>query len=87
MPASACKERIIGGLNGMRGCSRLVREPRCCEKYRQARRGTQVMVFPCQVPQRRMAIFSAQPEGTGQFLRGTSLLDSLFGRPNFASRA
>src|SRR5690606_3762528 len=43
-------------------------EPRCCDKYRQARRGTQVMAFPCQVLQRRMAIFAAQPFGPGLFL-------------------
>ncbi|AJE19924.1 Hypothetical protein Achr_4180 [Azotobacter chroococcum NCIMB 8003] len=32
------------------------------------------MAFPCQVPQRRMAPFAAQPAGTGLFLRGASLL-------------
>ncbi|MFB8829711.1 SLC13 family permease [Azotobacter sp. CWF10] len=51
-----------------------LREPRCCAKWRQARRGTQGMAFPCQVPQRRMAPFAAQPAGTGLFLRGASLL-------------
>ncbi|TBW01479.1 hypothetical protein E0E52_20330 [Azotobacter chroococcum] len=37
------------------------------------------MAFPCQVPQRRMAPFAAQPEGTGLFLRDVSLLDGSFG--------
>ncbi|PWU31840.1 hypothetical protein DK254_05095 [Pseudomonas sp. RW407] len=30
------------------------------------------MVAPCQVPQRRMATFSAQPEGTGLFRRAAA---------------
>ncbi|PTU76711.1 hypothetical protein DBO86_23715 [Pseudomonas indoloxydans] len=70
-----------------RVCPPFRREPRCCAKWRQARRGTQGMVVPCQVPQRRMAPFAAQPEGPGQFLRGALLLDGSFGAPNFASRA
>ncbi|PIA66214.1 hypothetical protein CDO35_20285 [Pseudomonas sediminis] len=47
---------------------------RCCAKWRQARRRTQVMVSPCLVLQRRMAPFVAQPVGTGLFCRSASLL-------------
>ncbi|NTY18159.1 hypothetical protein FCN13_06300 [Pseudomonas sp. UMC631] len=57
-----------------RGLKMFDHEPRCCVKWRQVRRGTPGMVPPCQVPQRRMAPFAAQPEGTGLFLCGTSLL-------------
>ncbi|TKD43559.1 hypothetical protein FCG41_08550 [Azotobacter chroococcum] len=46
------------------------REPRCRAKCRQARRGS----FPCQDPQRRMAAFAAQPEGTGSVWRSTASL-------------
>ncbi|HBX54172.1 MAG TPA: hypothetical protein DEH10_01975 [Pseudomonas sp.] len=54
-------------LFGKRVCSRFIREPRCSAKSRQVRRGTPGMVFPCQVPQRRMARFFAQPGGPGLF--------------------
>ncbi len=57
-----------------RVCFPFHREPRCCVKWRQARRGTQVMALPCQVPQRRMAPFDAQPFGPGLFLRDAALL-------------
>ncbi|WP_312713731.1 hypothetical protein, partial [Stutzerimonas nitrititolerans] len=30
--------------------------------------------FPCQVPQRRMALFAAQPFGPGLFLRDAAFL-------------
>ncbi|MBK3879517.1 hypothetical protein GFK97_01975 [Pseudomonas stutzeri] len=65
----------------------LRREPRCLGKWRRARRGTQVMVFPCQVPQRRMAPFAAQPEGPGLFLRGAALFVAHLERPNFSPHA
>ena len=36
--------------------------------------GRKAGLFPCQVPQQRMAQFAAQPAGTGPFLHGSSLL-------------
>ncbi|TBU88659.1 hypothetical protein DNK34_20685 [Pseudomonas dryadis] len=45
------------------------------------------MVFPCQVLQRRMARFPAQPVGPGPFCRDTAFLAGSFGQPNFAARA
>src|SRR5690606_9295514 len=42
---------------------------------------------PCQVPQRRMALFAAQPEGPGLFLREAAFLVAYLERPNFAPRA
>ncbi|RJG12470.1 hypothetical protein D3879_04045 [Pseudomonas cavernicola] len=48
--------------------------PRCRSKTRQARRGTQAMAFPRQVPQHRLAGFAAQPEGTVLSCRRTALL-------------
>ena len=38
--------------------------------------GGRQWLFPCQVPQRRMASFYAQPEGPGLFLRDAALLDA-----------
>jgi len=32
------------------------------------------MALPCQVPQRRMALFAAQPFGPGLFLRDAAFL-------------
>src|SRR5690606_6759791 len=43
--------------------------------------------FPCQVPQRRLAIFAAQPEGPGLFLRDAAFLVADVEQPNFAPRA
>ncbi|RMH98731.1 hypothetical protein EA795_17210 [Stutzerimonas nitrititolerans] len=43
--------------------------------------------LPCQVPQRRMATFAAQPFGPGLFLRDAAFLVAYLERPNFASRA
>ncbi|PNG04501.1 hypothetical protein CXK94_22005 [Stutzerimonas stutzeri] len=45
------------------------------------------MVVPCQVPQRRMALFDAQPFGPGLFLRDAVLLAVRLGPPNFTARA
>lgn len=45
------------------------------------------MVFPCQVLQRSMALFGAQPEGPGPFLRAAALLVVHLERPNFSPRA
>src|SRR5690606_10192972 len=63
------------------------RKPRCCAKWRQARRGTQAMVNPCQVSQRRMAPFAAQPLGPGLFLRDAAFLVAYLERPNCTPRA
>src|SRR5690606_24795456 len=43
--------------------------------------------FPCQVPQRRMAIFAAQPQGPGLFLRGAALFVVHLERPTFSPHA
>ncbi|TCD21520.1 hypothetical protein E0D86_13050 [Pseudomonas sp. IC_126] len=45
------------------------------------------MVLPCEVPQRRMATFAAQPFGQGLFLRDAAFLAALLERPSFAPRA
>ncbi|RMI00342.1 hypothetical protein EGJ29_14325 [Pseudomonas sp. s199] len=57
----------------------LRREPRCCEKWRQVRRRTQVMASAGRVialpsPTRQLASFPAQPFGPGLFLRDAALL-------------
>src|SRR5690606_10461191 len=43
--------------------------------------------LPCQVPQRRMATFAAQPFGPGLFLRDTAFLVVYLEPPNFTPRA
>src|SRR5690606_21100627 len=55
----------------------LRREPRCCEKWRQVRRRTQVMasagrVIPLPSPTRQLASFPAQPFGPGAAANETS---------------
>ncbi|KAB0550967.1 hypothetical protein F7R01_07135 [Pseudomonas argentinensis] len=45
------------------------------------------MVFPCQVLQRRMARFPAQPEGPGPFCRDATFLAGSFSPLNFAAHA
>src|SRR5690606_30824407 len=43
--------------------------------------------FPCQVLQRQLAPFPAQPFGPGLFLRDAALLVAYLEQPNYASRA
>ncbi|RMI02292.1 hypothetical protein EA795_05235 [Stutzerimonas nitrititolerans] len=72
-------------------------EPRVCCRFvasRVAARngarlgvGRREWLFPCQVLQRQLAPFPAQPFGPGLFLRDVALLVAYSEQPNFASRA
>src|SRR5690606_5163002 len=70
----------------------LRREPRCCEKWRQVRRRTQVMasagrVIPLPSPTTTAGAISRTTLRAGPVFTRCGVTRRLFGIPNFASRA
>jgi hypothetical protein len=75
------------GIGRVRVCSRFGASRVAAANDARPGAGRRQWLFPCQVTQRRMASFAAQPEGTGQFLRDTAFLVAYLERPYCATRA
>src|SRR5690606_10076030 len=78
--------RQQGGLDP-RVCYRLSAIRVAATNFARQGAGRRQWWFPCQVPQRRMATFAAQPKGPGLFLREAAFLVAYLERPHFAPRA